>query len=83
MGYGMAHPSMSTMASMNSMGSVNGSSSNQSVNGLAKEKGQGSSAKKKKSGQKKKPNGETDFRMKYKTEVCKYWAEYGYCQFGD
>jgi len=27
--------------------------------------------------------GETDFRVKYKTEVCKYWAQTGHCTFGD
>jgi len=32
---------------------------------------------------KKKLAGEVDFRTKYKTEVCKYWAAYGYCEFGD
>lgn len=32
---------------------------------------------------KKKPPSEMDFRNKYKTEVCKYWAENGYCEFGD
>jgi len=32
---------------------------------------------------KKKSAGEADFRIKYKTEVCKYWAAYGYCEFGD
>jgi len=26
---------------------------------------------------------EVDFRNKYKTEVCRYWAENGYCEFGD
>jgi len=28
-------------------------------------------------------NGETSYRQKYKTEVCKYWAEKGFCEFGD
>jgi hypothetical protein len=32
---------------------------------------------------KKKQAVEADFRMKYKTEVCKYWAAYGVCEFGD
>lgn len=35
-------------------------------------------------GKKKASNlGETDFRVKYKTEVCKFWAETGSCKFGD
>jgi len=33
--------------------------------------------------QKKKNGGEQDFRVKYKTEVCKYWNAYGTCQFGE
>jgi len=32
---------------------------------------------------KKKQAVEADFRTKYKTEVCKYWATYGVCEFGD
>jgi len=32
---------------------------------------------------KKKANGEVNYRQKYKTEACKYWAEKGYCEFGD
>jgi hypothetical protein len=42
-----------------------------------------SQAKGKKTLGKKKNASELEFRNKYKTEVCKYWAEKGYCEFGD
>lgn len=32
---------------------------------------------------KKKIPTEQDFKTKYKTEVCRYWAERGYCEFGE
>jgi len=76
--------SMSTMASFNSTNSMGSFGSMQSVNGTQCSQTQNSGSKSKnKVCPKKKVNGETDFRMKYKTEVCKYWAEYGFCQFGD
>jgi hypothetical protein len=63
------------MGSYGSMQSVNGAQGQHTQNSGSKSKNRACP--------KKKPNGETDFRVKYKTEVCKYWAEYGYCQFGD
>lgn len=62
--------SISQMSSFNSMPTMNGA-----VNSRFKAKLN--------SGKKKVQQGETDFRIKYKTEVCKYWAQTGNCEFGD
>jgi len=66
--------SFSAFNSMGSMSSMNGNMHNSYKN-----------SKNKFFGSKKKNlnPGETDFRVKYKTEVCKYWAETGHCTFGD
>jgi hypothetical protein len=42
-----------------------------------------SQAKGRKTMSKKKNVGEQEYKNKYKTEVCKYWADSGYCEFGD
>jgi hypothetical protein len=43
----------------------------------------GTQGKGRKTLNKKKNASEMEFRNKYKTEVCKYWADNGYCEFGD
>jgi hypothetical protein len=43
----------------------------------------GAQTKSRKTLSKKKNASEVEFRNKYKTEKCKYWADNGYCEFGD
>jgi hypothetical protein len=76
---GFVHEDQSTVSSLSPFNSM---SSLSSMNGVTHSK----SKTKFNGGNKKKVNNspaETDFRVKYKTEVCKYWAEYGTCEFGD
>jgi hypothetical protein len=74
----------STMASFSSLSSFNSHCSAMSAaNVMNPANSNNNKSKSKPSGGKKKNPGEVDFRKKYKTEVCKYWAEYGYCEFGD
>jgi hypothetical protein len=75
----------STKASFSSMTSINSHSSAVSMpNNIcpANPTGNAGNSKKSKGGKKKNP-GEIDYRKKYKTEACKYWAEKGFCEFGD
>lgn len=77
--------SMSTMASFTSLGSIQSFSSAQSLNGVVPTQITNTppKSKQKQAQQKKKGTADNDFRAKYKTEVCKYWTQTGYCQFGD
>jgi len=71
----------STKASLSSITSFNSPSSVTSVTKATKTSKGGKNRKG--SGGKKKKNAEQDYRKKYKTEFCKYWAEKGFCEFGD
>jgi hypothetical protein len=77
-----AYEDQSTMASLSALNSVNSFSSGVSVSGTNYNNNK-SKTKFNPNNKKKVNPGETDFRMKYKTEVCKYWAEKGFCEFGD
>lgn len=84
MGYNYTHhQSMSTMPSSSSLSHAHIFSSMPSMNAVNSVNQNTKATKGKLQSGKKKNNGETDFRVKYKTEVCKYWAEYGVCEFGD
>jgi len=63
--------SQSHFSSVTSLSSTNSMQTLSQKGGLSKHAG------------KKKAPTEMDFKKKYKTEVCKYWAEHGYCEFGD
>mmetsp|Transcript_32939 Transcript_32939/g.29813 ORF Transcript_32939/g.29813 Transcript_32939/m.29813 type:complete len:239 (+) Transcript_32939:102-818(+) len=96
-------PTASTMASFNSVNSINsqsnshisiGNSNSQNVISAEKKKSKNKSKNKKKKQQSKNNNShlnskkknvstENDFKVKYKTEQCKYWSQTGSCPFGD